>query len=262
MLIATKEIPIKTFDNYERLFTYGCSMTGHRWPTWADILGQEIHMYKNYGVEGAGNQFISTHFLENNIDENFNNKDVIIIMFSDHMREDRYIENDGWISPGNLFYAKHCKWFKMFRKNIDWYNESHALYRDLIYMYCIKEILLNKNCLSYFGTMNEHYKHTEQMPSRIKNIAQHILPFLGYSMVQAGCCGQWPKYSHIPEEYHPSPAQHFTYLKKIFPNVVWKKTTIDFVNFWEQFIHTNSYETIITKWNKFKYDNSTKYPIS
>ena len=262
MLITTKEIPITTFENYKRLFTYGCSMTGHRWPTWADILGQEIPSYKNYGVEGAGNQLISTHFLESNISENFNNKDVIIIMFSHYMREDRYIEKLGWNVRGNLFSAKHCKWFKMFRKNRDWYNESHARYRDLIYMYCVKEILVNKSCLSYFGTMNDEYNHTNNLTTPITNLTQHILPFLGYSMREAGCCGQWPRYSHISEEYHPSPAQHFTYLKKVFPNVIWKETTINFVNFWEQFIHTHSYETIISKWNKFKNDNSTKYPIS
>lgn len=270
MLITAKQIPIKTFENYKRLFAYGCSMTGYDWPTWADILGQEIGIYKIYGLGGAGNQWISTKFFESNIAENFNNKDLIMIMFSHWMREDRYVSvrefiegkiitRMRWIQNAQMW-DKSVRWGKMFRQNRDWFNEYHARYRDLIYMYSVKEMLLNKNCLSYFGTMNNEYNNLESLPARIKNLSHHILPFLGHSMIDAGCNGQWPQYSHIPQEYHPSPAQHFTYLKKVFPNIVWKEKTLAFVDFWEQFVHANSYETTSSSWNEFKNENTTNYP--
>ena len=270
MLITEKQIPIKTFENYKRFFAYGCSMTGYDWPTWADILGQEIGAYKIYGLGGGGNQWISTKFFESNITENFNDKDLIMIMFSNYMREDRYVQenkfirgrlvkNTRWIPNANIN-GKTVRWKSMF-KNRDWFNEYHNRYRDLIYMYSVKEMLLNKNCLSYFGTMNNEYNNLESLPARIKNLSHHILPFLGHSMIDAGCNGQWPEYSHIKQEYHPSPAQHFTYLKKVFPNIVWKEKTLAFVDFWEQFVHANSYKKIMSRWNEYKKDNNTNYPL-
>lgn len=270
MLITEKQIEIKTFENYKRFFAYGCSMTGYGWPTWADILGQEIGSHKIYAGGGAGNQWISTQFFESNIAENFNNKDLVMIMFSNYMREDRYVpenkfirgrlvRNTRWIPNANMM-DKSVRWGRMFRKNRDWFNEYHARHRDLIYMYSIKEILVHKNCLSYFGTMGNEYNQLESLPTRIKNLSHHVLPFLGHSMLDAGCKGQWPQYSHIPKEYHPSPAQHFTYLKEVFPNIVWKEKTLAFVDFWEQFVHANSYDTTRSKWDEFKKENTTNYP--
>jgi|TARA_B100001094_G_scaffold94241_1_gene90170 hypothetical protein len=265
MLITTKEIPITTFANYKRLFTYGCSMTGHDWPTWADILGQEIPLYQNYGLPGSGNQLISTRFVQSIVTENLNNNDfhsndMILIMFSTTWREDRYINNH-WRVNGNLANAQHSKYYKMWKENKEWFNESHCRYRDLIYMYSIKEMLINRDCLSYLCTMSDELQDQYKLSDEIEKLTQYILPFLGYDMLNKGCNGHFPKYSHMPSEYHPSPAQHFTFLKNLFPNITWKKNTENFVKFWEKRVQTNSIKIIQKKWSEFKHANSTKYPI-
>ena len=58
-----------------RLFTFGCSFTSYHWPTWANILAYDydIPLY-NYGLNGAGNQFIFNMLMQadsfNNFTEN------------------------------------------------------------------------------------------------------------------------------------------------------------------------------------------------
>jgi hypothetical protein len=93
----------------KRLFTFGCSFTGFRWPTWADILGREFDYYENWGTLGAGNQFIFNSLIECKTRHNFTPDDHIMIMWTNVAREDRYIGRE-WINPGNFltqsFYNK------------------------------------------------------------------------------------------------------------------------------------------------------------
>jgi hypothetical protein len=46
--------------------------------------------------------------------------------------------------------------------------------------------------------------------------------------------GTWPQHpiskaGHQSADYHPSPIQHFGYLKKLFPNAHWSNNTFEFV---------------------------------
>ena len=36
---------------YKRFFAFGCSYTEYFWPTWPDIIGQEIPYYENWDGE-------------------------------------------------------------------------------------------------------------------------------------------------------------------------------------------------------------------
>jgi len=94
----------------KRLFTFGCSFTGFRWPTWADILGREFEYYENWGTLGAGNQFIFNSLIECKTRHQFTSDDYVMIMWTNVAREDRYI-GDKWINPGNIltqdFYDKN-----------------------------------------------------------------------------------------------------------------------------------------------------------
>ena len=50
-------------DN-KRLYTFGCSFTKYKWPTWADFIGTQFETYENWGQPGAGNFFIATQVYE------------------------------------------------------------------------------------------------------------------------------------------------------------------------------------------------------
>jgi len=125
-----------------RLFAFGCSFTSWRWPTWADILGQEFDYYENWGKPGAGN-----HYIFNSLNECITNNtlgpgDTVVIMWTNIMREDRYV-NNAWLVSGNMITNAF---------GIDLYTESYiknymdergALIRDLAYINAAKHILEN-----------------------------------------------------------------------------------------------------------------------
>jgi hypothetical protein len=81
---------------YKRFFAFGCSSTNYIWPTWADIIGEEIPYYENWGQSGAGNQFIFNSVIECDLRHSLNEDDLVIIMWTSCSREDRYVD-DEWL---------------------------------------------------------------------------------------------------------------------------------------------------------------------
>jgi hypothetical protein len=86
-------------EKYNRLFVFGCSFTRYLWPTWADIIGQDIPLYENWGRGGAGNHYIFNSVIEANIRHTFTKDDLVMIMWSSTTREDRYSNNNWLLSP-------------------------------------------------------------------------------------------------------------------------------------------------------------------
>ena len=84
-----------------RLFTFGCSFTQYIWPTWADILSKEFSFYENWGKRGAGNVYIANTVAQSVILNKINKDDTVIIMWTNMMREDRYITD--WVCQGNIY---------------------------------------------------------------------------------------------------------------------------------------------------------------
>jgi hypothetical protein len=82
-----------TPKKYNRCFAFGCSFTNYRWPTWADIIGQDIPVYQNWGESGAGNPFIFNSVIEAHSRYQFTKGDLVAIMWSIPTREDRYSDN-------------------------------------------------------------------------------------------------------------------------------------------------------------------------
>lgn len=81
------------FTTSGRLYTFGCSMTQYRWPTWADIVGTCWNKFENWGRPGAGNQYIFNKVIECNARNNFNSNDTVLIMWSGISRIDYYQYN-------------------------------------------------------------------------------------------------------------------------------------------------------------------------
>lgn len=102
----------------KRLFTFGCSFTNYKWPTWADILGREFEYFENWGKTGCGNKYIFHALIECNQKNKFTPDDTVIIMWSGTDREDRYIKNN-WVGEGSVY--KCSAYPESFIKNyFDW----------------------------------------------------------------------------------------------------------------------------------------------
>lgn len=83
-------------QKYKRFFAFGCSFTHYLWPTWADVIGHDIPHYENWGMAGAGNQFIFNSIIECNRRNKFNEDDLVMVMWTSCSREDRYVDNS-WL---------------------------------------------------------------------------------------------------------------------------------------------------------------------
>lgn len=91
------------FSEYKRLFTFGCSLTNYKYPTWANILNCEVNKeFYNLGRGGSGNLFIACRIAEANRRYNFCDTDLVAVMYSSFTREDRYFDNQ-WQGAGNIF---------------------------------------------------------------------------------------------------------------------------------------------------------------
>lgn len=129
-----------------RLFTFGCSFTNNRWPTWADIVGRGFEYYKNWGKEGAGNSFIFYSLIECIKREQITSQDTVMIMWTNIGREDRYIRNRGWITPGSIY--KQDTYDKNFVEQFA--DPTGYLIRDMANVAAAKHILESIGCKFYF----------------------------------------------------------------------------------------------------------------
>lgn len=224
------------FKKYKRFFAFGCSMTSYGWPTWADIIGNEIPESYNYGQSGGGNLFIACQVAEANLRHNFNETDLVMIMWSGVSREDRYV-NDNWLTPGNIFSQNYYddKFVKRYA------DPTGYLLRDLNLITLTSAMLENLKIDYHMLNMApfEHLQSTHKVMSDkiikildlYKPTVEKILP----DLLTLGLAGKWPQHpiSKIGgqnADYHPSPKQHFVYLNKVFPKLQWSKDTLDFLD--------------------------------
>ena len=134
-------VTVGASSTMNRLYTFGCSFTSWRWPTWADILGQEFDYYENWGKPGAGN-----HYIFNSLNECITNNtlgpgDTVVIMWTNVMREDRYVKNNWLVSAGSLNSSSHGPYDESFVRN--YVDERGFIIRDLAYINAAKHILEN-----------------------------------------------------------------------------------------------------------------------
>ena len=131
-----------------RLFTFGCSFTSYKWPTWADILGKEFSYYENWGRSGAGNHYIFNALNECIARNAITTTDTVIVMWTNVMREDRYI-NHLWNTPGNI-YTQNMYDSQFIKKFVD---TRGCLIRDLAFIQSSKLILDFIGCKYIFTSM-------------------------------------------------------------------------------------------------------------
>ena len=209
-------------------------MTSYGWPTWADIISQEISESYNYAQSGGGNLFISCQITEANLRHKFNDSDLVMVMWSSVSREDRYI-NGNWLTPGNIYTQNYYddKFVKAFS------DELGYLLRDINLITMTKHLLdhagidyymLNMSPLTIIPTNENSVNKFNWIKEIYHNTFKSILP----DILTLELKGTWPQHpiskdGHQSADYHPSPAQHFGYLTKLFPDTVWSQSTLDYV---------------------------------
>ena len=87
----------------KRVFTYGCSVTQHIWPTWADIVCHSaiISGYSgfNAGLSGSGNTGIKRSVIQTHEKYGISSKDLVLVMWTSWLREDRLTFLDTHTDP-------------------------------------------------------------------------------------------------------------------------------------------------------------------
>jgi hypothetical protein len=229
------------FKKYNRFFAFGCSFTQYYWPTWADIIGQEFVNYTNYGRNGAGNFFIYQSLMEAIIKHNIDKDDLVMIMFSNVTREDRFVKNRGWITPGNLYFQQ--EYDEKFLKN---YLCDHG--------YLMRDLNLVTGCKLSLDSIGCDYKLMSMVPFSSKQSDSSKMPEIDYllrfykttldavepNVLDTVFGGDWntkqprPTYNvHWQKEKyvdnHPTPSEHLDYLQTVIPDIEISDNTLKFV---------------------------------
>ena len=218
-----------------RLFTYGCSFTEFIWPTWADILGKEYDYFVNYGRAGAGNMFISAAVAETSIIKNFTKDDTIAIMWTNCIREDRYVRD--WHCYGNFFSGRN-----LYELSEDWvkkYITIRGCYvRDLANIHLTKKLLDGIGCNYIMFSMvdidNWNQHKVDKAGDEVKDVLEHyketlsvIKPSVHKTVFNYNWISRNP-YPEVRKDSHPTPKEHLNYLKSV-TNFNFKDSTLDWV---------------------------------
>ena len=229
------------FKNYKRFFAFGCSFTQYHWPTWANIISEEFNESYNYGRTGAGNFFIYQSLIEAILKHKINKDDLVMIMFSNVTREDRFVKKHGWITPGNLYFQNE-------------YDEKFLKKYLCDHGYLMRDLNLVSGCKFSLDSIGCDYKLMSMVPfdskqsdgSKMSDINyllefyKDILVTLEPSVLDTVFKGDWNTRSPRPEyqvhwqkqhyvDNHPTPAEHIEYLQKIIPGIEFSKETLEFV---------------------------------
>lgn len=244
-------------QKYRRIFIFGCSFTNYWWPTWANILHNDMPNATcyNFGSSGGGNLFIAAQLTAANQKYKFNPYDLIIPHWSTYCREDRYIRN-GWLTPGNI-YTQNYYDENFIRK---FACAKGYLVRDLAIISLTKHTLEKINCDSIMlqavpPTYDSKYFDEDglnEVADLYKNILDVMPPSLYDLVAEPNDWGskswinghQYFKSGHtdnygIYQDYHPNPARYLNYLDKLGINIsdrtrqlveVWNNRLLSFKN--------------------------------
>lgn len=230
------------FKKYKRFFAFGCSFTNYSWPTWANIIAKEIPDHYIYAKPGAGNFYIFQALMEAIIHHKINKDDLVMIMFSNITREDRFVKNKGWVAPGNLYHQTE-------------YNQEFLKKYLCHHGYLMRDLNLVQGCKLSLETIGCDYDLMSMVPfdseqSNDKKIdhVDYILEFykdiiesVRPSVMDVVFNNDWESRPHRPEYFvqwqkqkyrdnHPTPAEHLEFLQRTYTDIEFSKSTLEFVS--------------------------------
>ena len=211
-----------------RLFAFGCSFTNYRWPTWADILGQQYAEFQNWGQAGAGNHYIFNAVQECDQRHRWQPDDTVVVCWTNIMRDDRYFEGRGWITLGNMTNTKiYTREFLA-----ESVSERGNLLRDLAYIKAVKVLLQARGVTWRFLQMCDIVQPDPYDDRRITHddvIACYndVVADLKPSYISVLGHEFWQHRQHQRRvdvnggvDYHPMPVEHLEYLDTVLPGWV------------------------------------------
>jgi len=262
-------------EKYDRIFISGCSFTHYKWPTWADIISEEVGHEKvfNYGFGAAGNFYIVHSIIECDLLHKFTENDLVMIMFSNVHREDRFLPSKGgWQLSGNIYTQG------IFDEGyLKYWEEDHAYMRDLMLIKLLRGWLKSKKVDYHLMSMVDlgidmHGK--DMMTPSQKEIVRfykedlndihpsiHRLVFEGdWKSRTPRSITPWPhNLRELYEDNHAHPAEHLEYLQKLWPDTRFKQSTLDYAAYWHQRVLDKKdpyYEALITRKSNLRLDGT------
>lgn len=237
------------FSNYDRLFSFGCSFTDYRWPTWADIIDQESEEDKlfNYGGSGYSNIMISREIFNADLIHKFTKNDLILISWTDICREERFF-NGRINGTGNIF-GNYPPLYQF--KNVNEVTQLlHQFYvRDLTIITAVESYLNLKNIEHVmFSTVPLSYSEEGKpffVPPHIADYFIDINKKIKYNFFETIFNSNWTSVDNIIirdtngqtyKDTHPSPLQHLDFLKKIFPDIIFSNKTLNYVKYYDNIL--------------------------
>jgi hypothetical protein len=224
----------------KRIFTFGCSFTKYYWSTWPEIVSLDLDIpYYNFGKSGGGNQYIANTISQADNIYNFNQDDLIMISWTSVTREDRWVKGN-WYNSGNIYTQD------LFDKSYveKWGDPIGYMIRDFASIKLVKNLLEFKGCQHHMMSMCDIQDQLDQgaynkMPSNVHydklcNIYKTELACVHPSFMRTLWNNDIYKFKILPDietygthfsDGHPSPAEHFLYLKTIFPDHKFKEAT-------------------------------------
>ena len=223
---------MKNISEYERFFAFGCSFTDYRWPTWADIIGNQIDLYYNFGGAAHSNSLIARSVIRANLLHNFTENDLIIIQWTDILR-DEYYTNGIFRGTGNILHNT------IFDTEIELENMAAAYYqRDYEYISMINENLILKNLEFNFISMSRFLSAESSLPFDVNQISPYRKFQSVPNFLEECFQGDWNNSNSVQiydgketiVDRHPDCVEHLDFVVKIWPSLIDKMLALDYIN--------------------------------
>lgn len=212
----------------KRLFAFGCSFTNYHWTTWPEIVAEDLEVdeYYNLAVPAAGNELIFNRLMQVDRVFNLGSDDLVMICWTSFNREDRYV-NKRWMVAGNI-YSQTIYPPEFVRSYYP--DPEDAMLHDFAYIRASRVLLEHRGVACHMMQMSDITERLDDWSDKtienkddlyelFDNEMLHIKPSFFNVLWGNDISGR----SNL--DAHPSPMEHFEYLRKVFEHD-WKPSTI------------------------------------
>lgn len=212
---------------FKRFFAFGCSFTDWSWPTWADIIAFDLDIpVQNWGTAGLGNVGIASKIIECDLSNQYNDDDLIIVLWSTWAREDRHYSDErhyGWKALGDVSFSFDRHFMETYWsisndliKNSNAIISTNKIYGDRIKFngHIFPPLISDDNQLAKL-----------ECTELDKTIAKFYQPHI----INDGNFNKSLGFDNYPVDGHPSVLSHLQYVQEvIYPklNLVLKTHTV------------------------------------